>query len=60
MADLFMIGGATDVMLTRLNEKFSIHKAVDMADPLATSQQVKDYVMAYVAGRACGTQPMHL
>jgi lactate dehydrogenase-like 2-hydroxyacid dehydrogenase len=35
MTDLFMIGGATDVMLARLNEKFSIHKAVDMADPLA-------------------------
>lgn len=35
MTDLFMIGGATDVMLARLREKFAIHRAADMADPLA-------------------------
>ena len=35
MADLFMIGGATGAMLARLGEKFAIHKATDMADPLA-------------------------
>ena len=35
MTDLFMIGGATDVMLARLGEKFAIHRAADMADPLA-------------------------
>lgn len=35
MAELFMIGGATDVMLERLGEKFTIHRAQDMEDPQA-------------------------
>ncbi|WP_299779624.1 2-hydroxyacid dehydrogenase [uncultured Roseobacter sp.] len=35
MAELFMIGSATDVMLERLGEKFTIHRAKDMDDPQA-------------------------
>lgn len=35
MENLFMIGGATDVMLERLSAKFTIHKAKDMTDPQA-------------------------
>ncbi|MGC3937738.1 2-hydroxyacid dehydrogenase [Roseobacter sp. EG26] len=35
MANLFMIGSATDVMLERLGEKFTIHRASDMDDPQA-------------------------
>lgn len=35
MENLFMIGGATDVMLERLSAKFTIHKARDMKDPQA-------------------------
>ena len=35
MADLFLIGGATDVMLERLGAAFTIHKAKDMDDPQA-------------------------
>ncbi|MBW4706473.1 2-hydroxyacid dehydrogenase [Roseobacter sp. YSTF-M11] len=35
MADLFMIGGATDAMLERLGAEFTIHRAKDMDDPQA-------------------------
>ncbi|WP_299500955.1 2-hydroxyacid dehydrogenase [uncultured Roseobacter sp.] len=35
MAELFLIGGATDIMLERLDAKFTIHKAKDMEDPQA-------------------------
>jgi lactate dehydrogenase-like 2-hydroxyacid dehydrogenase len=35
MPELFLIGGATDVMLERLSAKFTIHKAKDMDDPQA-------------------------
>lgn len=35
MADLFLIGGATDIMLERLGEKFTIHKTNEMDDPEA-------------------------
>ncbi|MEM9638912.1 MAG: 2-hydroxyacid dehydrogenase, partial [Pseudomonadota bacterium] len=35
MADLFLIGGATDVMLERLGAAFTIHKAKEMDDPQA-------------------------
>lgn len=35
MAELFLIGGATDIMLERLGAKFTIHKAKDMEDPQA-------------------------
>ncbi|WP_298841608.1 2-hydroxyacid dehydrogenase [uncultured Roseobacter sp.] len=35
MADLFMIGGATPVMMERLESRFTIHKASDMDDPQA-------------------------
>lgn len=35
MADLFLIGGATDIMLDRLGAEFTIHKAKEMDDPQA-------------------------
>lgn len=35
MAELFMIGSATDTMLDRLGAKFNIHRAKDMDDPQA-------------------------
>ncbi|MCV3270292.1 2-hydroxyacid dehydrogenase [Roseobacter sinensis] len=35
MAELFLIGGATDVMLERLEAAFAVHKASEMDDPQA-------------------------
>ncbi|WP_300032536.1 2-hydroxyacid dehydrogenase [uncultured Roseobacter sp.] len=35
MGELFMIGGATPVMMDRLQAKFTVHKASEMADPHA-------------------------
>lgn len=47
MAELFLIGGATDIMLERLSAEFTIHKASDMDDPqawLAANGAKIDYV----------------
>ncbi len=35
MTDLLLIGGATDAMLERLSEKFTVHKLNDQTDPSA-------------------------
>lgn len=36
MPDLLLIGGATEEMLHRLFEKFTIHALADIADPIAS------------------------
>ena len=48
MPDLLLIGGATEEMLHRLSEKFTIHALADIADPIAWLAEHGDKI-SYVA-----------
>ena len=48
MPDLLLIGGATEEMLQRLSEKFTIQALADIADPIAWLAEHGDKI-SYVA-----------
>ena len=60
MRDLLLIGGATDVMLSRMAEKFTIHKLSEIADFSAWASEHGAKIEAVATNGGDGVQPQIL
>jgi lactate dehydrogenase-like 2-hydroxyacid dehydrogenase len=58
--DLFLIGGATEVMLERLGAAFTIHKAKEMDDPVAWLTEHGDRITYVATNGHDGVKPAYM